>query len=143
MGYRTYTCPISRSCGGCEWLAVPYPIQLRRKQEQVVSLLGGAAERDGAVVDEIRGMDEPLRSRHKAATPFAHGGRGRPPRRKIRLHACRDFGKRERVSEERVPETRRVFHNDDLPGRSTRLLPASCETEERISILGLVRVCVN
>lgn len=77
MGYRTYTCPISRSCGGCEWLAVPYPIQLRRKQEQVVSLLGGAAERDGAVVDEIRGMDEPLRYRHKAATPFAHGGRGR------------------------------------------------------------------
>lgn len=77
MGYRTYTCPISRSCGGCEWLAVPYPIQLRRKQEQVVSLLGGAAERDGAVVDEIFGMDEPLRYRHKAATPFAHGGRGR------------------------------------------------------------------
>ena len=34
MGYKTYTCPISRDCGGCEWLAVPYPIQLRRKQEQ-------------------------------------------------------------------------------------------------------------
>ena len=31
MGFRTYTCKIARNCGGCEWLSVPYPIQLRRK----------------------------------------------------------------------------------------------------------------
>ena len=36
MGYKTYTCPIAKSCGGCEWLAVPYPIQLKRKQAQVM-----------------------------------------------------------------------------------------------------------
>ena len=30
MGYKTYTCPIAKACGGCEWLAVPYPIQLER-----------------------------------------------------------------------------------------------------------------
>ena len=77
MGYKTYTCPIARDCGGCEWLAVPYPIQLRRKQEHVEALLGGAAERDGAVVEAIRGMDEPTRYRHKAATPFAHARGGR------------------------------------------------------------------
>ncbi len=76
MGYRTYTCPIARDCGGCEWLAVPYPIQLRRKQEQVEELLGPAAERDGAAVDPIRGMGEPVRYRHKAATPFAHDPHG-------------------------------------------------------------------
>ena len=32
MGFKTYTCPIAKSCGGCEWLAVPYPIQLKRKR---------------------------------------------------------------------------------------------------------------
>lgn len=77
MGYRTYTCPIARRCGGCEWLSVPYPIQLRRKQEQVDGLLGRAAEEDGAELDAILGMDEPLRYRHKAATPFAHAPKGR------------------------------------------------------------------
>lgn len=77
MGYRTYTCPIAKSCGGCEWLAVPYPIQLSRKQEQVEGLLGAAVEEDGAVLDPIAGMDEPLRYRHKAATPFAHAPKGR------------------------------------------------------------------
>lgn len=77
MGYKTYTCPISRDCGGCEWLAVPYPIQLRRKQEQVEGLLGYMAEKDGAVVEPICGMAEPARYRHKAATPFAHARGGR------------------------------------------------------------------
>lgn len=77
MGYRTYTCPIAKSCGGCEWLAVPYPIQLSRKQEQVKELLGTAIEKDGAALDPIVGMDEPLRYRHKAATPYAHAPKGR------------------------------------------------------------------
>lgn len=77
MGYKTYTCPIARNCGGCEWLAVPYPIQLRRKQNQVEGLLGKMAAADGAVLEDIRGMDEPVRYRHKAATPFAFGARGR------------------------------------------------------------------
>ena len=76
MGYKTYTCPIARDCGGCEWLAVPYPIQLRRKQGQVEELLGTMARKDGAALEPICGMDEPLRYRHKAATPFAHGPRG-------------------------------------------------------------------
>ena len=77
MGYKTYTCQIARDCGGCEWLAVPYPIQLRRKQEQVAELLGGMAHEDDATVDPIRGMKEPVRYRHKAATPFAHARGGR------------------------------------------------------------------
>ena len=77
MGFRTYTCKISRSCGGCEWLSVPYPIQLRRKQEQVQELLGKMAADCGARVEKIRGMEgEPLAYRHKAATPFAPAGHG-------------------------------------------------------------------
>ena len=77
MGYKTYTCPIARDCGGCEWLAVPYPIQLRRKQEQVEELLGEMVKADDTALEPIRGMDEPVRYRHKAATPFAHARGGR------------------------------------------------------------------
>lgn len=77
MGYKTYTCPIARDCGGCEWLAVPYPIQLHRKQEQVEELLGTAAHEDGIEIEPILSMDEPVRYRYKAATPFAHARGGR------------------------------------------------------------------
>ena len=77
MGYRTYTCPIASRCGGCEWLAVPYPIQLRRKQQQVEELLGQMVADDGAVLEPVMGMDEPRGFRFKAATPFAPGKGGR------------------------------------------------------------------
>ena len=77
MGYQTYTCPIAQSCGGCETLAVPYPIQLQRKQQQVeqlfADLLGTSASK---VIEPIVGMDEPVRYRNKAATPFAPGPKG-------------------------------------------------------------------
>lgn len=77
MGFRTYTCKIARNCGGCEWLSVPYPIQLRRKQEQVQELLGPMAAEAGMTIGKIRGMEgEPLAYRHKAATPFAPAGHG-------------------------------------------------------------------
>ena len=81
MGFKTYTCPIAKSCGGCEWLAVPYPIQLRRKREAVEALFDDVLP--AATTAEARerrvpivGMDEPLHYRHKAATPFAPGTRG-------------------------------------------------------------------
>ena len=73
MGYKTPTCSIARSCGGCEWLSVPYPIQLKRKQAQVEELLAPLASINNVAIEPIRGMDEPLAYRHKAATPFAPG----------------------------------------------------------------------
>ena len=73
MGYKTPTCSIARSCGGCEWLSVPYPIQLKRKQTQVEELLAPLASITNVTIEPIRGMDEPLAYRHKAATPFAPG----------------------------------------------------------------------
>ena len=73
MGYKTPTCSIARSCGGCEWLSVPYPIQLKRKQAQVEDLLAPLASINNVTIEPIRGMDEPLAYRHKAATPFAPG----------------------------------------------------------------------
>ena len=76
MGYRTYTCPYAKRCGGCEWLAVPYPIQLKRMHETVEEYLGGMALADGVDVEDVRGMEEPCVYRHKAATPFAPRGKG-------------------------------------------------------------------
>ena len=73
MGYKTPTCSIARSCGGCEWLSVPYPIQLKRKQAQVEELLAPLASINNVTIEPIRGMGEPLAYRHKAATPFAPG----------------------------------------------------------------------
>lgn len=73
MGYKTPTCFIARSCGGCEWLSVPYPIQLKRKQTQVEELLAPLASINNVTIEPIRGMDKPLAYRHKAATPFAPG----------------------------------------------------------------------
>ncbi len=73
MGYKTPTCSIARSCGGCEWLSVPYPIQLKRKQAQVEELLAPLASINNVTIEPIHGMDKPLTYRHKAATPFAPG----------------------------------------------------------------------
>ena len=119
MGYKTYTCPIARDCGGCEWLAVPYPIQLRRKQEHVEALLGEAAERDGAVVEAIRGMDEPTRYRHKAATPFAHARGGRV--------TCGFYA----AGTHRIVPCRDCLVEDP---RARRILGAVAQTAERLHI---------
>lgn len=78
MGYKTYTCPIARSCGGCEWLAVPYPVQLRRKQEWIEQLFADFTKQDETKILPIVGIrGEPLAYRHKAATPFAAAAKGR------------------------------------------------------------------
>lgn len=77
MAYKTYTCPISKRCGGCEWLAVPYPLQLRRKQEDVRHLFDEMLRADRGKLHPIVGMDDPIRYRAKAATPFAPGPHGK------------------------------------------------------------------
>ena len=77
MGYKTYTCPIAKSCGGCETLAVPYPLQLQRKQRQVEELFADLlASCDEGTLSPIVGMDQPVAYRNKAATPFAPGPKG-------------------------------------------------------------------
>ena len=76
MGFKTYTCPTAKNCGGCETLAVPYPIQLDRKQRQVEELFADIVDPKSNVLQPIVGMDEPVRFRNKAATPFAPGPKG-------------------------------------------------------------------
>ena len=74
MGYKTYTCPHAARCGGCEWLSVPYPIQLSRKRAMLEELF----EPLGCGVDAVIGMDEPIAYRHKIMTPYAPGREGKP-----------------------------------------------------------------
>ena len=31
----TVHCPVAERCGGCEWLAMPYDMQLERKQDYI------------------------------------------------------------------------------------------------------------
>lgn len=80
-------CPIMRTCGGCEWLNLPYRKQLARKQRTMEELFTPVIERFGwnTELDDVRGMGgcagdaspmSPRAFRHKAATPFAPGRHG-------------------------------------------------------------------
>lgn len=74
MGYKTYTCPYAKRCGGCEWLSVPYPIQLERKEQALNELFAPL----GRGVDEVFGMEEPHAYRYKIMSPYAPGKKGKP-----------------------------------------------------------------
>jgi len=85
MGYKTYTCTIAKRCGGCELLAVPYELQLKRKFHAMEELFSQVIEQDGAQLAPVAGMDSPVAYRHKAASPFAPGVRGaKGPRARMR-----------------------------------------------------------
>jgi 23S rRNA (uracil1939-C5)-methyltransferase len=73
MGYRALDCPVNQRCGGCQLLNVPYPLQLKRKQQQMAELFADSS----VVVKPIKGMDSPLHYRNKVITPFAPGPKGR------------------------------------------------------------------
>ncbi len=70
-------CPTARSCGGCEWLDVPYKEQLRRKRRSVEDEFFDMLQSDGGILNEIVGMAEPSEYRAKMATPFAPGRDGK------------------------------------------------------------------
>ena len=72
MGYKTYNCPVAKVCGGCEWLNVPYPIQLKRKHEYVQELF-----EDRCIVEPVDGMEVPLHFRTKILTPCAQAKSGK------------------------------------------------------------------
>lgn len=79
-------CSIMKACGGCTALNRPYKKQLAAKQAAMEELFAELCEREGIVVDPIRGMGvtlgdpgrypAPRGFRHKAATPFAPGREG-------------------------------------------------------------------
>ena len=67
-------CPVSKKCGGCAYLQMPYEEQLQMKKEQVQKLFGKIP------VGEIHGMEDPYHYRHKVYATFYRD-------RKEKMHA--------------------------------------------------------
>lgn len=65
---QTFTPPCEnyKSCGGCQLQRLPYPEQLRRKQDRVIALLGAFGR-----VEDIVGMADPTHYRNKVTAAFA------------------------------------------------------------------------
>ena len=61
-------CPYAQRCGGCTMSHIPYPEQLRQKQQAVTKLLGHLCR-----VEPIIGMDDPLHYRSKVHAVIATG----------------------------------------------------------------------
>ena len=60
-------CPVSRRCGGCQFLDIPYEKQLQHKQKQVEDLLKGICP-----VKKITGMENPFYYRNKVHAVFGY-----------------------------------------------------------------------
>lgn len=58
-------CPVSRKCGGCQHLDMPYEEQLKKKQADMQRLLGQFCK-----VYPIKGMDNPFHYRNKVHAVF-------------------------------------------------------------------------
>ena len=69
-------CPIAGICGGCTMQAVSYPAQLRYKKAEVVNDLKRIGGLD-LPVNEVIGMEKPLRYRNKAQYPVGIDRDGR------------------------------------------------------------------
>ena len=63
---KTGQCPVSKKCGGCQYIDMPYAEQLKKKQRQVEALLKGFGK-----VRPIIGMEEPANYRNKVHAVFA------------------------------------------------------------------------
>ena len=67
------TCRVTKQCGGCSHIDVPYNEQLAAKDEFVRNLFACFADAD---IRTILGMDDPYHYRNKVTSPFAPGKRG-------------------------------------------------------------------
>ncbi|MBR2834376.1 MAG: 23S rRNA (uracil(1939)-C(5))-methyltransferase RlmD [Coriobacteriales bacterium] len=72
---KTPRCPVSKRCGGCEWLRMPYDMQLARKQAYVEELYSDYR----VTFEPIIGMDNPYYYRNKVQLPFAPAVFGKQP----------------------------------------------------------------
>lgn len=65
-------CPVSKNCGGCQYIGVPYEEQLKKKQRSTEQILKKFGK-----VQKIIGMKEPEHYRNKVHAAFAfQKGRG-------------------------------------------------------------------
>lgn len=65
-------CPVSKRCGACQLLHVPYETQLADKQREIEELFAPFVEKD-TLINPIAGMDDPFHYRNKVTSPYAPG----------------------------------------------------------------------
>lgn len=58
-------CPVSKACGGCQWIDMPYTEQLTRKQEVLTKLLKPYVK-----PERVIGMEQPFHYRNKVHAAF-------------------------------------------------------------------------
>ncbi len=69
---NTPTCPVSRQCGACQYLELPYEKQLEIKQAFVADLFEELAD-EHTIFEPILGMEDPFYYRNKVISPFVPG----------------------------------------------------------------------
>lgn len=67
-------CPVSKTCGGCQLLHIPYEKQLVQKRKELNRLLAGIHTVDHPVI----GMENPYHYRNKVHAVFDHDRKGNP-----------------------------------------------------------------
>ena len=67
-------CPVSKKCGGCQLLHIPYEKQLVQKRKELNRLLAGIHTVDHPVI----GMENPYHYRNKVHAVFDHDRKGNP-----------------------------------------------------------------
>ena len=65
-------CPVARSCGGCTLQSLDYSAELKLKQNKVENHLKriGGFDLSNVEIEEIIGMEDPIRYRNKSQFPF-------------------------------------------------------------------------
>lgn len=66
-GRQSSLCPVSKKCGGCQMIDIPYEKQLQTKQKDVEALLKGICK-----VNKISGMEDPFHYRNKVHAAFGY-----------------------------------------------------------------------
>lgn len=69
---NTSLCSVSKQCGACQYIDVPYKKQLQTKQRIIEDLFSDIAD-EATVFNSILGMDEPFYYRNKVVSPYAPG----------------------------------------------------------------------
>lgn len=109
-------CPVDKSCGACQLLALPYTEQLAQKQSQIEQLFERALSQDQAVVLPILGMDSPFYYRNKVISPYAFGKR-KKRRDGQQLRAQRDkelSADKRRADKKRSGKTKQHFEQREI-----------------------------
>ena len=70
-------CPVSKKCGGCAYIDVPYEEQLKIKREEMRKIFHTKA------VEPVLGMKDPYHYRHKIYASFANGHQSYDVLRKV------------------------------------------------------------